>query len=84
LFINSNTTDNILGKVELVNNKARNDCLTKILLGIIKSKPVLFPAIADEIKSKAKKVLSKEEYKDFLSFSSLIFKLIAFILFAAR
>jgi len=56
--------------------------LTEILLGIIKSKPIQFPAIADEIKSKAKKVLSKEEYKDFLSFSSLIFKLIAFILFA--
>jgi hypothetical protein len=67
-----------------VNNKARSDCLTKILLEIIESKLILFPAIADEIKAKAKKVLSKEEYKDFLSFSSLIFKLIAFILFAAR
>jgi hypothetical protein len=47
-----NTIDNILRK----NNKARRDCLTKILLGIIKSKPVLFPAIADEIKAKAKNV----------------------------
>jgi hypothetical protein len=63
-----NTIDNVLRKVELVNNKARRDCLTKILLGTIKSKLVLFPAIADEIKAKAKKVLSKEEYKFFKLF----------------
>jgi hypothetical protein len=58
-----NTIDNVLRKVELVNNKARRDCLTKILLEIIKSKLVLFPAIADEIKAKQKKFYRKKNIK---------------------
>jgi hypothetical protein len=39
---------------------------------MVKSKQVLFHAIADKIKAKAKKVLPKEEYKRFLSVLNLI------------
>jgi hypothetical protein len=41
-----NTINDAFQEVKLVSN-ARKDCLTKILLGITKSKSVPFPAIAD-------------------------------------
>jgi hypothetical protein len=73
-----NTVDNILRKVDPVNNKARRDCLTKILLGIIKSKPVQFPAIADEIKSKAKKSSIERRIQRFFKFFVFAFQACCF------
>jgi hypothetical protein len=60
-----NAISNAFQKVELVSNKARRDCLIKILMGIIKSKQVQFHGIADEIQSKAKKIYRKKNTKIF-------------------
>jgi hypothetical protein len=46
----TNKVSSFLGTFQIVANKARQSCLSQLVLGVIKSRQIKLPAIADAIK----------------------------------